>query len=634
MRNSRASRLLTPPPDSHVTLQRPPEIPNPSPQKKQRFLASIRSRPSRKRLDRSKPPEPPAEQVVRETSEAFPDLSGDFLGEYGGNEGNELGQDVMESVPRNVEGILPPGGYMDSVNSYEVFAEAVATEAIPFFQLVSDLYVVTGWDSRLAKRTAFWYHIQMDRNESGDKFPVCYCPSARETGICVHQRYLNEEESLESWTSEGLVTHVILFWRDVIEEGWMNLFSVCIDGLPSVAKHRVVVTYAGADTGFGNWKCSRDGINRCAHVQKCQVYLGKLLTANSQVMSDHGYSTAITDQVHAKAVVKTNRHCISHLPVMVSDWARIPSDQMLYPVPPLVDRVPELLTLTREARCSCGHQFHWQESDIFERPCTVYTLLRPFFTRIQLQKCPSCKSIRYPSKAIGPDCRELGIFNFNNSLLFSHDLLDEYTSSFTSSETSFSAWILVLVRRYRKWSPPRLQQSFVEESVFRKVWFGYVNLLDLSEDMVCPRCGPNPEAIIWDGVTLAYGKKQVLDTIYPPTSKHHDAVVRGLRYPKNQYLVEDTRLRKLLSSIMSAPLSLPNIFSRNNNTTIDISVVEATIEKLREVEDAIQLVGEKCGGLHYLLISYYGAVQLKTKGEPAVEARRFFAQVCFVPLAS
>lgn len=250
----------------------------------------------------------------------------------------------------------------------------------------------------------------------------------------------------------------------------------------------------------------------------------------------------------------------------MSDWARIPTDQRLYDDPPPVEKVPNPIILTKQSRCSCGHPFS-PESLLFDKPCTVYTLLRPISTYIQLQKCPNCKSIRYPSKAIGPDCREMGLFNYNNTLLFSHDLLDEYTSAFTSSETPFSAWIKVVVRRYGKWSRP-VQPSFVEESIFRKVWFGYADLLDAANDMVCPQCGPNPETVIWDGITLAYGKKQVWDTIYPPTSKHQDALTRDQRFPKSQCLIEDVHLRKLLSSIMSTPLSLYNMASSSDSVSV------------------------------------------------------------------
>jgi hypothetical protein len=231
---------------------------------------------------------------------------------------------------------------------------------------------------------------------------------------------------------------------------------------------------------------------------------------------------SFSEQVHDQLLVDDSQSSISYLPIMMPDWAHIPMDQILYDNPPLVEIVPTLIILTEQSCCSCGHPFS-PESPIFLKACTVYMLLRPISAHIQLQKCPKCQSICYSSKAIGPDCHEVGLFNYNNTLLFSHDLLDKYTSAFTSSETPFSTWIKIVVRRYRKWSQPALP-SFVEESVFRKVWFGYVGLLDLTNDMVCPQCGPRPETIIWDGITLAYGKKQVRETIYPPTSKHLDAI--------------------------------------------------------------------------------------------------------------
>jgi hypothetical protein len=63
------------------------------------------------------------------------------------------------------------------------------------------------------------------------------------------------------------------------------------------------------------------------------------------------------------------------------------------------------------------------------------------------------------------------------------------------------------------------------------------------------------------------------------------------------------------------------------NSQIDVSVIDTTIQKLREIEDVIELTGEKCGGLQHLLIKYYGFAQLRASGEPAAEARRFFSQV-------
>jgi hypothetical protein len=52
-----------------------------------------------------------------------------------------------------VEGMLLSPDQNGATDAYDLFAEAVMAEAIPFFQLAPELYVVTGWDSKSAKRT-------------------------------------------------------------------------------------------------------------------------------------------------------------------------------------------------------------------------------------------------------------------------------------------------------------------------------------------------------------------------------------------------------------------------------------------------------------------------------------------------
>lgn len=61
-----------------------------------------------------------------------------------------------------------------------------------------------------------WYHLQMDRSESGHPVPICYCPSAKDKETCVHQRYLTEEGPPSSWALEGGVMFVCS-WRDLTE---------------------------------------------------------------------------------------------------------------------------------------------------------------------------------------------------------------------------------------------------------------------------------------------------------------------------------------------------------------------------------------------------------------------------------
>ncbi|KAG6848701.1 hypothetical protein H0H93_014759, partial [Arthromyces matolae] len=131
---------------------------------------------------------------------------------------------------------------------------------------------------------------------------------------------------------------------------------------------------------------------------------------------------------------------------------------------------------------------------------------------MEVQTCTKCSG-RWRQR-IGPDLRESGIFNFNNHLLFTHELLDDYTSCYTTSETPFTAWIKVVTRRYEENRSP---VPFVSEQVLRAAWFAYVNIQDFTKDMTCPTCGPAPTDVIWDGVSVGFSKKHMLDTLRPPT---------------------------------------------------------------------------------------------------------------------
>ncbi|KAF9470050.1 hypothetical protein BDN70DRAFT_764742, partial [Pholiota conissans] len=130
--------------------------------------------------------------------------------------------------------------------------------------------------------------------------------------------------------------------------------------------------------------------------------------------------------------------------------------------------------------------------------------------KIQVQKCPACKH-----RFIGPDCRSIGLFNWNNRALFTHDLLNDYTSQFTTSETPFASWVTVISRRYQS---RNVAIPFVGDQLFRAVWFSFIRLVQLDDDMICPACGPNPEAVIVDGVTLAFNRRNLLSTLCPPTT--------------------------------------------------------------------------------------------------------------------
>jgi hypothetical protein len=136
--------------------------------------------------------------------------------------------------------------------------------------------------------------------------------------------------------------------------------------------------------------------------------------------------------------------------------------------------------------------------------------------------------------------------------LFTHELLDEYTSAYTSSETPFTAWCTVVGRRYAG------KIEFPMEKLFRSAWFAYSRLQLLDADMTCKICGPTPETVIWDGVTVAFGQKHLLDTLRPPTVTDVLSPVREkvVYNPRQEFLIDKNMRKKLRTIATAKPLSL------------------------------------------------------------------------------
>ncbi|KAJ3570348.1 hypothetical protein NP233_g4468 [Leucocoprinus birnbaumii] len=188
---------------------------------------------------------------------------------------------------------------------------------------------------------------------------------------------------------------------------------------------------------------------------------------------------------------------------------------------------------------------------ILTQDATLYTLLGSFDCRIKLQICPKYPSSR--TKHIGPDLRELGVFNYNNSRLLTHELLDDYTNVFSSSETPFDAWCENVLNCY-SYTPGNI---FMSKDSFRACWFAYARLQSLEGDFQCPDYGPHPETVVWDGVSLSFGLCKLSGSLEPPTKTSSSSPIRpNVRYfPKQQLIPESTLWKLLRKALKMEPLN-------------------------------------------------------------------------------
>ncbi|KAL0067409.1 hypothetical protein AAF712_005638 [Marasmius tenuissimus] len=419
----------------------------------------------------------------------------------------------------------------------EAYMELFQEGTVGFVPVGTYLFVVQGWDKKGREPTDRWYHFEAKR--------------AKEQDDCVHREtYLEfrEEEFRDLEERVFLPVRVVWFWR-ILEDNrpdegqlWMNRFSVGLgqEGIVAVNK-RAIVSFLGSDSGTGVWTCSECSGNKCAHRSAGRRLFGEVMGTE-----DVGESLEPASKDEEDVVMFSDRHggrlddvSISYLPVRPPAWAELPSDHAHYPRPAITEHPPALIALGAQNRSPCGRTDCIVDNDLkVVKSCTVYTLNRSCTSEIELVACSSCPARKHCF--VGPEPRDVGLFNYNNSVLFTHDVLDEYTSQFTSSKTPFVSFVETTNRRYE-----RLGSKFVKEDLFRSVWFSYVRIQDFSKDMSCKRCGPEPDCLIWDGVTLGFGRKHLTDSLRPPTYTDDHSPQRQRSYPqKPQLLNNELPLRR------------------------------------------------------------------------------------------
>jgi hypothetical protein len=291
---------------------------------------------------------------------------------------------------------------------------------------------------------------------------------------------------------------------------------------------------------------------------------------------------------------------------------------------PLLTTSPSRLTLSDSSTCPCQSPritFDPQRPKEI-RQCNVYGLVDARSVEIEVQKCPAC-----PHGYIGPECTDLGLFNLNNRTVFTLTVLDDYTCSFSRSETPFVSWVNTTACRYQN---HHSSIPFIKEKAFRAVWFSYIRLVRFDNDMQCPRCGPSPKVTIWDGVTLAFAKKNLLPTIHPPTRTDGQSDIKdGIRPLHGLQILVEKPLRKLIHTILTGPtLVLPNS-SGDEPQTPKTSTREdmEMLDRIEKIPDVISKLAELSPHMAVLFDRWFGITRLSAGLSPPKEYRDLYLQV-------
>ncbi|KAJ2912523.1 hypothetical protein MD484_g7877, partial [Candolleomyces efflorescens] len=507
------------------------------------------------------------------------------------------------------------------------YLEAVETFGAGWYCINDSLFVVQGWDARRSN----WYHLQHLEIEQ-EVVVACTCPRHTQDSTCVHSQFFNlyDVESLSAMTASSEAPgneKAIIFYRQQLPNApeFLTMFSV--QGFStSELKGRAIVSHTGVLPSAGTWKCSKHAEGTlCVHVQDAFHRFQTLVGDNGQELDP-----AIFCKAPALATI-ARTGAISHSAILPPISLALTNDPAIYPRPPPFRNPPEsTLSLNHAGSCPCptGRTFYSPLRPTDTRSCRIFTLFTVYEGTIEVQPCPTCPAAR--RRLVGPDLVELGLFNFNNSIIVSHELLDEYTMAFVTSETPFNAFVATLNHRYAVSGA-----EFIGDDLFHSIWFAYATCLAMDNDMQCTRCGRCPDTVIWDGITLAFGRKHLSATLVPPTQVSVQSLQRSnvKNHPRQQLLL-DSSLRKLIRQAVNPPkLTESQPEDVLNEPASNAARIEQSrhsrlvVEHLARIDAVYDGLRKECEALARLFLDAYGAVAFAEKKPAPAATTRFFLQV-------
>ncbi|KAI0370901.1 hypothetical protein BV20DRAFT_965977 [Pilatotrama ljubarskyi] len=385
------------------------------------------------------------------------------------------------------------------------------------FRLEPTQYVLQEWDTKSAslKLGVYVHLVRLPRgpNEYGSS---CSCARWKAVNLCLHDIVLRQHvttlELLPIIAPAPLPPAVFLHqtpFRDIY------IYSCVASPGRYDSGKRVIVSYQRD----GRWHCQS-----CRYSESCKhkPYAAEH-AALSGFLFDGSDGTAVppiedgADDVEGALLVAVagrdeRKHgCVSYLTIPAPRWCSLPHEDTQSIRPP-----ESTLSFPLDAlsRCSCGTTLQSIGASL-PPTTTIRAVLYGYTSRSDVQlevlACPACNHHR---RLIGPDLGSVGIFNWSNTILFTHELLNAYTNAFTASETPFSAFCVMIRRQYEDHTS---SMQFCSDETFVCAWFAFVQLQDLGNTMTCPTCGPSPAVVIADGVSLATHSSKLTPHIRPPT---------------------------------------------------------------------------------------------------------------------
>ncbi|GAA5881634.1 hypothetical protein JCM3774_005703 [Rhodotorula dairenensis] len=323
---------------------------------------------------------------------------------------------------------------------------------------------------------------------------------------------------------------------------------------------RVVVLYLRQ----GKMTCNGKGCrSECEHIRLARDWATQLgyLDARGEPADVHGADAGNGDYVldtadaAEGATRRTQRaEAISHAIRGPPVFCRLEDDERDRANPTIssdLRHLPSVLRLSASSRCRCGRT--WgdatpeEKEGVDERTAFVFGETEAVNAVIETAACSTCRSGHC---RFGPDLVDVGLFNWNNSILFTREVFDSFLIEGHLSEKTFRAYVVGINFKYQQY---RVLQQFPKRDCFASAFFAYSKLLQLSTAPHCPECGDQPDIVICDGSGISFPSKYLRGRLRGPpfptsSSVRKEAVRLGMpleAFPGNESGLSSTEQRVL-----------------------------------------------------------------------------------------
>ncbi|EJD38378.1 hypothetical protein AURDEDRAFT_172621 [Auricularia subglabra TFB-10046 SS5] len=248
-----------------------------------------------------------------------------------------------------------------------------------------------------------WSVLQAEVDAQHKQWYSCRpCPDFAQDSRCVHTRLLKDpdEYPFRAFSVTDDPTSVLFHRERLSQDGDILSLFLCT----SKSRGKLVVSHFGRGNG-GEWVCGKHK-KGCEDISAAKVN-AVFLHLNEQVDEPDAEAARAegddeSDQNRKVRIpARVMDGSVSHEPAAPPRWARLARDDLTSYT--LVDPITSRFSIGDHPRCACGGAPK-PSAPVEEKDCIVFTSSRAYRARIEVLRC--------------------GLFNYNNSRLYSYELLD------------------------------------------------------------------------------------------------------------------------------------------------------------------------------------------------------------------